>query len=489
MAVDPMVTHTIPLASLPKADLRKLRANPKQYLTNCGVIFYEDAGCTFEDNGRTLVVTNTLAQLDQIHAALESAARYEAVRKSGYQLTISWDYWDDGNVGEGRGKWSDMQIWGNGEYIGTRETAFRFLETIPVEAGERVKLDMPVRPAGNKCAPGHWESNFIQHWMEKGAFVDWYEGGKKVELHTVTWTDAIREDLNYVDNMDDLTWIVDGKKIGKGKNLLPIVERWKKTKGNLVIQIVTPRECDASFAGVNPGRYSPILESIKDGERIRVYHITPVRPILSESSRERPVEEAPSGSKPETPQIPGLEPPAEGQVLEFGLFELVGPQQRVANARTLDGEQLNAEGARFSKRIDRIPAIPGVAFGFRYKITGVTEQGTAEFKKVVTHPPIKNEKGEIERQYSTTETLSAKNGYVSEVSGYSLDRPEELVPGVWTFELWYHGQKVVSQSFTVYTPTNKTPAKVPANDAKRKGAGETGVPRIPGLEPPEETKK
>ena len=151
----------------------------------------------------------------------------------------------------------------------------------------------------------------------------------------------------------------------------------------------------------------------------------------------------------------------KGQVLEFGLLELIGPQQRVANAKTLDGEQQNAEGARFTEQTDRIPATPGVLFGFRYKITGVTEQGTAEFKKVVTHPPIKNEKGEIERQYSTTETLPAKNGYVSEVSGYSLDRPEELVPGVWTFELWYHGQKVVSQTFTVYAPTDKAPAKAP----------------------------
>lgn len=151
----------------------------------------------------------------------------------------------------------------------------------------------------------------------------------------------------------------------------------------------------------------------------------------------------------------------KGQVLEFGLIELVGTRQRAANPKTLDGEQQNAEGARFTEQTDRIPATPGVQFGFRYKITGVTEQGTAEFKKVVTHPPIKNDKGEVERQYSTTETLPTKNGYVSEVSGYSLDRPEELVPGVWTFELWYHGQKMVSQTFTVYTPTNKPPAKAP----------------------------
>ena len=140
----------------------------------------------------------------------------------------------------------------------------------------------------------------------------------------------------------------------------------------------------------------------------------------------------------------------------------MGAKQRTANSKTLDGEQQNAEGARFTEQTDRIPAKLGVQFGFRYKITGVTEQGTDEFKKVVTHPPIKNEKGEIERQYSTKETLTTKNGYVSEVSGYSLDRPEELVPGVWTFELWYHGQKVVSQSFTVFTPTSKAAPKEPA---------------------------
>jgi hypothetical protein len=145
----------------------------------------------------------------------------------------------------------------------------------------------------------------------------------------------------------------------------------------------------------------------------------------------------------------------KGQVLEFGLIELVGAQQRAANPKTLDGEQQNAEGARFTEQTNRIPATPGVQFGFRYKITGVTEQGTVEFKKVVAHPPIKNQKGEVERQYSTIETLPTKNGYVSEGSGYSLDRPEELVPGVWTFELWYHEEKVVSQTFTVYTPTKR----------------------------------
>lgn len=163
---------------------------------------------------------------------------------------------------------------------------------------------------------------------------------------------------------------------------------------------------------------------------------------------------------------------AKGEVLEFGLFDLVGPERRDAKQNTLDGLQKVAPAARFTEQTEKIPATPGVRFGFRYKITGVTEQGSAEFKKVVTHPPIKNAKGEIERQYSTIEKLATKNGYVSEVSGYSLDTPEELVPGVWTFELWYHGQKLVSQSFTVYA-TN-APQTPPGNTAPR-GNGQPGI--------------
>lgn len=153
---------------------------------------------------------------------------------------------------------------------------------------------------------------------------------------------------------------------------------------------------------------------------------------------------------------------AKAEIVDYGLFKLTGTQQDVANPDTLDGSERNATGAQFLQKTDKIPAKIGAQFGFRYKITGDTERGSADFKMVVSHPAIKNEKGEVETQYSTTETLPVKNGVVSEVSGYSLDRPEELVPGVWTFEIWYHGKKLASQSFTVLAP-----------DAAAKGTGNT----------------
>lgn len=150
----------------------------------------------------------------------------------------------------------------------------------------------------------------------------------------------------------------------------------------------------------------------------------------------------------------------KGEVIEFGTFELVGPQVSSANAQTLDGLERNAPMARFTRQTDKVPAKIGMQFGFRFKLTNVPEASSVELKTIVKHPPIKNEEGVVEREYTLTTTLTVTDGHVSEVTGYSLDRPEELVPGVWVFEHWYRGEKLVSQSFTVVAP-NKSATKAP----------------------------
>jgi hypothetical protein len=151
----------------------------------------------------------------------------------------------------------------------------------------------------------------------------------------------------------------------------------------------------------------------------------------------------------------------KGQVLEFGTFELVGPQQTVPNARTPDGAERNAPGARFTRQTDKIPAEAGVQFGFRFKLTNLPEAGTVDLKTIVKHPPIKDDKGVVQRGYTVTTTLPVTDGYVSEVTGYGLDRPEELMTGAWVFEHWYGGKKLVSQAFTVVAPS-KSSTKEPA---------------------------
>jgi hypothetical protein len=149
-----------------------------------------------------------------------------------------------------------------------------------------------------------------------------------------------------------------------------------------------------------------------------------------------------------------------GEVVEFGTFELAGPQITIPNAQTLDGAERNAPVARFTRQTDKVPAEIGVQFGFRFKLTNMPAAGTIDLKTIVKHPPIKNAQGVVQREYALTTMLPITDGHVSEVTGYSLDRPEELVLGVWTFEHWYRDEKLVSQSFTVVA-SNKSDAKAP----------------------------
>jgi hypothetical protein len=81
VAVDPLITHTIPLAAAPKAEVHKILANPKQYFTDAGATFSGNASCVVEDRGSALVVTNTQEQLDLVHAILESLVPHKPTKK------------------------------------------------------------------------------------------------------------------------------------------------------------------------------------------------------------------------------------------------------------------------------------------------------------------------------------------------------------------------------------------------------------------------
>jgi hypothetical protein len=140
-----------------------------------------------------------------------------------------------------------------------------------------------------------------------------------------------------------------------------------------------------------------------------------------------------------------------GKVVEFGITKLSGEEHPKQNPSTLDGRQATVRGGpKFTAHTTFVPAKLGVSFGFGFLLSGIDETGSVELKKIVKHPPMKNAKGEEEDQYTMIETRPVRNGRVFAGAGYSLDRPDELTPGLWTFEIWYRDKKLISQSFTVY---------------------------------------
>ena len=141
----------------------------------------------------------------------------------------------------------------------------------------------------------------------------------------------------------------------------------------------------------------------------------------------------------------------KGEVIEFGIYKAAS-SKTTENPDTPNGKRTTSKGVEFTEHTDKIPGTKGVSFGIRYKLTGLTGEDSVELKKVVKHPPFKNKKGETESEYSLALTRKPKNGTVVSVEGYQLGGGDQLAPGTWTFEIWYHDQKLVSQSFTVVSP-------------------------------------
>jgi hypothetical protein len=205
-----------------------------------------------------------LAVLASVLAVMPiSAAEHDT-----YRYVISMDRWPE----EGESFDGEIEVRLNGKLLGPILTATPKLDSLPIERGDRVKLELPLPKARNLAAP-HSSCLFVQRFVERGAVFDWYEGGKRMTLHTVTWTD-LTSDGNFKTVMDDFTYVVDGVRIGKGEALTKLISRWRK-RPDLVIQLVYPKETKHEAYNPQPGVGINTLRDSKRSEGLRVYSIIP----------------------------------------------------------------------------------------------------------------------------------------------------------------------------------------------------------------------
>ena len=57
-------------------------------------------------------------------------------------------------------------------------------------------------------------------------------------------------------------------------------------------------------------------------------------------------------------------------------------------------------------------------------------------------------------QEATPKTFFSRDKKIGETAyaGYGFENDWEIVPGKWTFEVWYAGKKLAEESFTVTKP-------------------------------------
>jgi len=134
-------------------------------------------------------------------------------------------------------------------------------------------------------------------------------------------------------------------------------------------------------------------------------------------------------------------------VIEAGIYQVV-VKSNLADPKVPSGTRQNLNGAKLVKATNTIPAVLGTRFGFRFKIVGEPTGGPVALKWVIRFPPpgIRNERNQLQRSYE--ENIATAIG-TEEYRDALFDSPSDLVPGVWTMEVWSGNQKMAQQQFTV----------------------------------------
>jgi len=98
---------------------------------------------------------------------------------------------------------------------------------------------------------------------------------------------------------------------------------------------------------------------------------------------------------------------------------------------------------------DTVQAIPGVKFGLRYRIIGDPLDARVTVKIVVKYPPegVLSPKDGVLHDF--TYTVTDHIGGLYSFAGYSADETWEMVPGVWTLQLWVSDKMYAEKTFTM----------------------------------------
>src|SRR5262245_26577956 len=105
---------------------------------------------------------------------------------------------------------------------------------------------------------------------------------------------------------------------------------------------------------------------------------------------------------------------------------------------------------------DRIPAILNSRFGFGFVLSGTpTDAGVKLVKlRFVRNFPAAGitDVKTGERRFREQGEYNMDVALKEHLCGYIFERDDELVPGLWSFEVWHGDRKLVEKSFTAYKP-------------------------------------
>ena len=138
------------------------------------------------------------------------------------------------------------------------------------------------------------------------------------------------------------------------------------------------------------------------------------------------------------------------QVYEFGTYasqggtEIGTTRQGIVRSQTTGIKQLEAT----RKVMGRI----GVQFGFRYRVTGVRPGTLLPLTIVAKFPPpgvlARDSQKPIVKDDYVDVTTAGKDDFLT----WTFEMRSDIVPGIWSFEIWSGDAKLADENFEVILP-------------------------------------
>jgi len=134
-----------------------------------------------------------------------------------------------------------------------------------------------------------------------------------------------------------------------------------------------------------------------------------------------------------------------GEVTEVGIYT-----SRVvtvtSTTNVISGGLDGLDGFTLLQSTTNVPARVGTRFGFRYRILGAPKNVPITLRMVGKHPPYTNPQT---GKTGTRDQYQLHSWIGDTFTSYSFDETWELIPGIFTFEVWHQKKKLCEQSFTV----------------------------------------
>jgi hypothetical protein len=137
-------------------------------------------------------------------------------------------------------------------------------------------------------------------------------------------------------------------------------------------------------------------------------------------------------------------------VYEFGTYQSADSVEIGVTPKGIVRSQTS--GIKQIQPTRKVLALLGVEFGFRYRVTG-SREGAIMPVTVVAKFPAPGVLGRsapvpvLTDSYTQLATVG-KEDFLT----WTFEMKSDLVPGIWTFEIWSGGKKLTEQSFEVILP-------------------------------------